>query len=244
MCSIEVARKKYIDQFANSKTLFNIKLPFQGEQKTFFEALAVCHTIQIAGDAGDHNQTQVPSAPPMEPSQLPNNNYSFSDIAEESQNSSLQSDGEGCPLNSNPNGSDVNPLLQDKVEKRRKIEIVRRSPKLYSRKDVSERPMTFPSSLQALPATDRPSSFHYQRSTSSVEDMTDHSNIPPINHRRTQSYGEPVSFQRTSNSFPGLKRTGSSISRRESYAAPKYQESPLLRAESQRRKNEIENVVE
>ncbi|KAL5277152.1 ATP11B family protein [Megaselia abdita] len=221
---------------------------FNGEQRTFFEALAVCHTIQVAGDGGEENHNQVPSAPTMEPSQLQNKSYSFADIAEESQNSSLQSDGEGCPLNSNPNGSDVNPLLQDKVERRRKIEIVRRSPKLYSSRknglNADERPITFPSSLQALPRDDRPNSFHYQRSTSSVEDMTDHSGIPPINHRRTQSYGAPVSFQRTSNSFSGLKRTGSTISRRESYAAPKYQESPLLRAESQRRKNEIENVVQ
>lgn len=147
-------------------------------------------------------------------------------------------------MNNNPNGSDVNPLLQDKTEKRRKIEIVRRSPKLYSsRKDLDERPITFPSSLQIVPQ-ERPGSLHYQRSTSSVEDITDHSSTPPINHRRTQSYGAPVSFQRTSNSFSGLKRTGSSISRRESYAAPRYQDSPLLRAESQRRKNEIENVVQ
>lgn len=204
----------------------------------------MCHTIQVAGDGDNNNHTPIASAPSVESSQLQNNSYSFADIAEESQNSSLQSDGEGCPLNSNPNGSDVNPLLEDKVEKRRKIEIVRRSPKLYSsRKNLDERPITFPSTIQAI-ANERPSSFHYQRSTSSVEDMTDHSSSPPINHRRTQSYGSPVSFQRTSNSFSGLKRTGSSISARESYAAPKYQESPLLRAESQRRKNEIQNVVE
>lgn len=188
-------------------------------------------------------ESQTKLVPPTAPATLDvmagvlPNKYSFSDITEESHNSSQQSDVNSLEtsLSTNPNGvslvmptntptttSDVNPLLDDsdKVERRKRPQIVKRSPNFARAAHTRvhpmsmppqgfemvngvggiERPVIFPSSLQAIP-TGRPLSMQFKRSTSEV-DLPEYgaSNGHSAagggiqGHRRSQSYGAPGAY--------------------------------------------------
>ncbi|XP_058978173.1 phospholipid-transporting ATPase IF [Musca domestica] len=277
---------------------------FNKDQKNFFQALAICHTVQVAGDMNSNgsseetekskpleSETKTPTAP-IAPSLA--NKYSISDITEESHNSSQQSDVNAMEtsLSTDPNGapaaavistpinpqttSDVNPLLDDgeKVERRKRPHIVKRSPnfarathtrvhpmsvppqgfEMVNGVGVGERPVMFPTSLQTIP-TGRPLSMQFKRSTSEM-DLPEYGGVGNgagpgakaigggLGHRRSQSYGAPEAYI-TQPVSPGVVYRTPSTASRESYAAPNFQRQPtiLIRAESQRRKNEIEQVV-
>lgn len=142
---------------------------FQKDQKNFFQALSICHTVQVAGDMNSNNgdkpsdkseteakpQNTTPSATGTSAlSKI----YSISDITEESHNSSQQSDVNAMEtsLSTDPNGSpsvntsmqvtsDVNPLLNEtpKVERRKRPHIVKRSPN-FTRANTRVHPMSVP----------------------------------------------------------------------------------------------------
>lgn len=234
-------------------------LSFQQDQKNFFQALTICHTVQVAGDMNSngadapHNdkktveaQTKNTTKPPAAGgngalSQI----YSISDITEESNNSSLQSDVNALEtsLSTDPNGvpltptstpvhqqiitSDVNPLLDSstpKVERRKRPQIVKRSPNFARSTQTrvhpmsvppqgfemvngvgggggGERPVMFPSSLHSIP-TGRPHSLIFKRSTSEVDlpEFGGTNNCAGgaaggiLGHRRSQSYGAPGAY--------------------------------------------------
>lgn len=122
----------------------------QKDQKNFFQALSLCHTVQVAGDMNSNEPIKTKEAATSDQN---NSNhltvgglakmYSISDITEESHNSSQQSDV-NCldnsqivetSLSSNPNGiatatnninnntnttSDINPLLDESKVEKRK----------------------------------------------------------------------------------------------------------------------------
>ncbi|XP_037936228.1 probable phospholipid-transporting ATPase IH isoform X2 [Teleopsis dalmanni] len=281
-CSISGRKfvyKKTRLQEEGTGALFDIN-KFNNDQKNFFQALAICHTIQVAGDT--NSTTKEESKDGNAISGLAKM-YSISDITEESHTSSQQSDVNldnsnilETSLSTNPNGkvsttSDVNPLLDDsnKVERRKRPQIVKRSPNfarpatrvhpvtislppvLNTNGNVlemvngsTERPVLFPSSLQNLPSG-RPISMQFNRSTSEV-DLPEFGSNAVHGHRRSQSYGAPGAYitQQGNPAAAVINRTSSTASR-ESYAAPNFQRQPtiLIRKESQRRKNEIEQVV-
>lgn len=274
---------------------------FNKDQKNFFQALAICHTVQVAGESNENATDEV---------ETPNNEtngksglakmYSISDITEESNNSSRQSGVDfdhsqmlETSLSNNPNGtidegivsngivniskgtssnrsngtnitSDVNPLLNEanKVEKRKRPLIVKRSPNFTRASSRIHPIISCPPqmgnegmcSIEMVSRADpnllttpgsRPSSLPFTRSTSAI-DLPDVAVVPsPTGHKRSQSYGAPGAYLSQPVQQRGtVIRTASNLSR-ESYAAPNFQRQPtlLIRAESQRRKNEIEQVV-
>ncbi|XP_065366183.1 phospholipid-transporting ATPase IF isoform X1 [Calliphora vicina] len=274
---------------------------FNKDQKNFFQALTICHTVQVAGDMNSNNgdkqpdnstdpEAKTPTAPPAAGASALSKMYSISDITEESHNSSQQSDVNAMEtsLSTDPNGSptvnpsiqvtsDVNPLLDDKVERRKRPQIVKRSPN-FTRANTRVHPMSmppqgmemvngvggagvnaegrqvmFPSSLQSIP-TGRPLSMQFKRSTSEM-DLPEYGGansggggmggVGALGHRRSQSYGAPGAYITQTANTPGVVYRTSSTASRESYAAPNFQRQPtiLIRAESMRRKNEIEQVV-
>ncbi|XP_013098646.2 phospholipid-transporting ATPase IF isoform X1 [Stomoxys calcitrans] len=276
---------------------------FNKDQKNFFQALAICHTVQVAGEMnGNGTAAAAPNDKPKSPESIAKaspsaipaalmggvlaTKYSISDITEESHNSSQQSDVNSLEtsLSTDPNGlpiamstptqttSDVNPLLDDteKVERRKRPQIVKRSPNFarathsrvhpmsmpaqgFEMVNGGDRTVIFPSSLQSIP-TGRPLSMQFKRSTSEM-DLPEYGGAANgaagaggasgiLGHRRSQSYGAPGAYI-TQAATPGVVYRTSSTTSRESYAAPNFQRQPtiLIRAESQRRKNEIKQVV-
>ncbi|XP_017464783.1 PREDICTED: probable phospholipid-transporting ATPase IF [Rhagoletis zephyria] len=278
---------------------------FNKDQKNFFQALTICHTVQVAGDS-DTNQAKEAETPDKEANGRSGlaKMYSISDITEESHNSSQQSgvnfdniQGLETSITNNPNGqthnsinsndtinainsngtngsiaanitSDINPLLDetDKVEKRKRPLIVKRSPNFTRATSRIHPVMSLPIQMTngtgvgctiemvnrstapnlLVPAGSRPSSLPFTRSTSAI-DLPDDGSVVPIatGHKRSQSYGAPGAYITQPGQQGGvLYRTASTMSR-ESYAAPNFQRQPtiLIRAESQRRKHEIEQVV-
>ncbi|KAH8303977.1 hypothetical protein KR044_012569 [Drosophila immigrans] len=265
---------------------------FTLDQKNFFQALAICHTVQVAsstpveeatagGEGGNNKQEAIKSGPPEM--------YSISDITEESHNSSQHSELNvshtiESSLSAHPNGanaavaassSDVNPLLLSddsyKVERRKRPQIVKRSPNFARSNKVHSATAAAPGSpaaaaaaavgdamptnggMQSPPAILRPISLQFQRSTSE-RDLPQfgeaHSAAAALGHRRVHSYGAPsayLSHPPVGNMTPpigGLMRVGSNVSR-ESYAAPTFTRQPtmLIRAESVRRKQEIQQTL-
>ncbi|XP_034097618.1 phospholipid-transporting ATPase IF [Drosophila albomicans] len=263
---------------------------FTRDQKNFFQALAICHTVQVA-------DTSTPTADEVPPENAsskqdaiksgPPEMYSISDITEESQNSSQHSELNNVSntiessLSAHPNGvngatvtsSDVNPLLLaddswSKVERRKRPQVVKRSPnfarsnKIHNAAAAGE---TQPGSLSptnGLPGADagasglpsppilRPISLQFQRSTSERDlPQFGETAAAALGHRRVHSYGAPSAYlsNPVGNMTPpigGLMRVGSNTSR-ESYAAPTFTRQPtmLIRAESQRRKQEIQQTL-
>lgn len=259
-CSIngkKFSYKKTKLQEESSGVLFDIN-KFNNDQRNFFQGLAICHTVQVAGN-------MVNSEPQ---NGNPSKQYSISNITEESQNSSQPNDID-TSLSINPNGrsitnnyplSDVNPLLDNsnKPEKRKRPEIVKRSPR-FAHSNSRVHPITNGSTSSENDnfretslnysnfsgdiIADRPYSLPFTRSISELD-------IPDVStnssgHRRTQSYGAPGAYLTGPENVLRLNRTPSTISR-ESYAMPTFvaRQPSLMRKESVRRKNEIENFVE
>ncbi|XP_018795584.1 PREDICTED: probable phospholipid-transporting ATPase IF isoform X2 [Bactrocera latifrons] len=273
---------------------------FNKDQRVFFEALAICHTVQVAGEsnADATYEIETPDKEMNGRSGLAKM-YSISDITEESHNSSRQSGVDSdhsqtleTSLSNNPDGtkneasidnsimnmsngtglsrsngtnganmtSDVNPLLHEanKEEKRKRPLIVKRSPNFTRASSrIHPAPMgndgqlsiemvsrATNANLLATPGS-RPTSLPFTRSTSAI-DLPDLAVAPsPTGHKRSQSYGAQNAYLTAPVQQGGIViRTASNMSR-ESYATPSFQRQPtlLLRAESQRRKNEIEQVV-
>ncbi|XP_049311927.1 phospholipid-transporting ATPase IF isoform X1 [Bactrocera dorsalis] len=273
---------------------------FNKDQRAFFEALAICHTVQVAGESNADGTLEIET-----PDKELNGKsglakmYSISDITEESHNSSRQSGVDSdhsqtleTSLSNNPDGtknegiiansimnmsngtglsrsngtnganmtSDVNPLLNEanKEEKRKRPLIVKRSPNFTRASSrIHPAPMgndgqfsiemvsrATNANLLATPGS-RPTSLPFTRSTSAI-DLPDLAVAPsPTGHKRSHSYGAQNAYLTQPVPQGGVViRTASNLSR-ESYAAPNFQRQPtlLLRAESQRRKNEIEQVV-
>lgn len=119
----------------------------------------------------------------------------------------------------------------------------------------SATPQNGSTGLQSPPIM-RPMSLQFQRSTSERDlpqfEEAHSATAAALGHRRAHSYGAPnayLSHPAGSMSPPilpggGLLRVGSNSSR-ESYAAPTFTRQPtmLIRAESQRRKHEIEQTI-
>ncbi|XP_055841130.1 phospholipid-transporting ATPase IF [Episyrphus balteatus] len=259
-CSINGKKfvyKKTKLQEESSGILLDIN-KFNNDQKNFFQGLAVCHTVQVAGDM-INNEPQNGTK---------TKKYSIAEITEESHNSSQQSDID-ISLSTNPNGketinnsilSDVNPLLDstNKLEKRKRPEVVKRSPR-FARPPSRVHPTTTTtneeidnfretsinySNFAEDIIADRPYSLPFTRSISEF-DIPDPATNYNGGHRRTQSYGAPGAYITNQETIVNLSRSPSTISR-ESYAMPNFvsRQPSLLRKESVRRKNEIENFVE
>lgn len=250
------------------------------DQKVFFQALAICHTVQVAASMtpeapmeSTNQQETIKSGPPEM--------YSISDITEESHNSSQHSELNvsntiETSLSVHPNGvnatvtssssSDVNPLLfpddSYKVDRRKRPQVVKRSPNFARSNKVhiaspgdalgSVTPANGHSSggMQSPPIL-RPISLQFQRSTSErdLPQFGEAHNAAALGHRRAHSYGAPNAYlsNPVGNLTPpvaGILRAGSTVSR-ESYAAPTFTRQPtmLIRAESQRRKQEIQQTL-
>ncbi|KAL7743084.1 hypothetical protein ACLKA6_015012 [Drosophila palustris] len=263
---------------AETKVLSDIN-KFSMDQKVFFQALAICHTVQVATSMTEvapvenaaNKQETIKSGPPEM--------YSISDITEESHNSSQHSELNvsntiETSLSVHPNGvnatvtssSDVNPLLFSddsyKVERRKRPQVVKRSPNFArSNKVHIASPGETPDSGTSAnghssvglhsPPIMRPISLQFQRSTSErdLPQFGEAHNGAALGHRRAHSYGAPNAYLTSpvGNQTPpvgGLFRAGSTVSR-ESYAAPTFTRQPtmLIRAESQRRKQEIQQTL-
>uniref|UniRef100_A0A1A9WFD3 Phospholipid-transporting ATPase n=1 Tax=Glossina brevipalpis TaxID=37001 RepID=A0A1A9WFD3_9MUSC len=275
-CSIAGKKFKYKKtRLQEEGSLQQIDLhKFNRDQRIFFQALTICHTVQVAGsdNSSNMNASQI-TLEKRYSTESCTNVYTIGDITEESYNSSQQSDVNAMEtsLSIDPTGiqaanssttSDVNPLLSDisKIEKRRKPVIIKRSPN-FTRASNRIHPMSLisnnlniQSSIHNFKGGGRPISLQFQRSTSEIDLPERSSNVTDTNssakrvlqhgHRRTQSYGTPTAYIMQTQASSAVYRSPSTTSR-ESYAAPNFQRQPtlLLRAESQRRKNEIANVV-
>ncbi|KRK06440.1 phospholipid-transporting ATPase IF isoform X5 [Drosophila yakuba] len=280
-CSINGSKfhfKKTRLEDEETKALLDINR-FNASQRVFFQALSICHTVQVASgsleeaDAGTAKRepvTAIKSGPPEM--------YSISDITEESHNASQQSELNVShtidnSVSAHPNGvsstttsSDVNPLLVSDdgygVERRKRPVVVKRSPN-FAR---SNRMHNAAASDQNVSQTDlnvatngvadatpnfRPISLQFRRSTSEkdLQQSWEAPNGQAPGHRRAHSYGAPNAYLTspvTASTPPAsvLFRSPSTTSR-ESYAAPTFTRQPtiLVRAESQRRKNEIRDFI-
>ncbi|XP_039499044.1 phospholipid-transporting ATPase IF isoform X5 [Drosophila santomea] len=280
-CSINGSKfhfKKTRLEDEETKALLDINR-FSASQRVFFQALSICHTVQVASgsleeaDAGTAKRepvTAIKSGPPEM--------YSISDITEESHNASQQSELNVShtidnSVSAHPNGvgstitsSDVNPLLVSDdgygVERRKRPVVVKRSPN-FAR---SNRMHNAAASDQNVSQTDlnvatngvadatpnfRPISLQFRRSTSEkdLQQSWEAPNGQAPGHRRAHSYGAPNAYLTspvTASTPPAsvLFRSPSTTSR-ESYAAPTFTRQPtiLVRAESQRRKNEIREFI-
>ncbi|EDW82269.1 uncharacterized protein Dwil_GK25212 [Drosophila willistoni] len=265
---------------------------FNLDQRVFFQALAICHTVQVASgsleqaDAEAISNSKIPSPTVLATKTGPPEMYSICDITEESHNSSQQSELNvsqtiESSLSSHPNGtnatansSDVNPLLVSDdgytVERRKRPLVVKRSPNFARAAGNRLQIASVSASSNQLEQSNgngisvqgdtgpnspnvRPISLQFQRSTSE-RDLPQYgeSNLNAMGHRRAHSYGAPNAYLTnpiSSATSPqpnagSIFRSSSTISR-ESYAAPTFTRQPtmLIRAESQRRKNEIREVI-
>ncbi|XP_004520903.1 probable phospholipid-transporting ATPase IF isoform X2 [Ceratitis capitata] len=303
-CSINGRKytyKKTRLQEDGSSALIDIN-HFSKDQKNFFQALAICHTVQVAGDSNENTTEEVETAnKAVNGRNVAPKVYSISNITEESNNSSRQSgvnlentNSLETSLCNNPNGttpdgissnditnisnnvtsngsvathmtSDINPLLDEvnKIEKRKRPVIVKRSPN-FTRASSRIHPIStgstqYENSMECsiemvsrstepnmlLSPESRPSSLPFTRSTSAI-DLPDVAVVPsPTGHKRSQSYGAPGAYLSQTLQRGGVVLRTASNTSRESYAAPNFQRQPtlLIRAESQRRKHEIEQVV-
>nr|NP_001245712.1 uncharacterized protein Dmel_CG4301, isoform C [Drosophila melanogaster]AFH07425.1 uncharacterized protein Dmel_CG4301, isoform C [Drosophila melanogaster] len=254
------------------------RLSLQANQRVFFQALSICHTVQVASgsleqaDAGTAKRepvTAIKSGPPEM--------YSISDITEESHNASQQSElnvGHTIDnsVSAHPNGvnstiisSDVNPLLVSDdgygVERRKRPVVIKRSPNFARSNRMNNGaasdlninqtdPNTVTNGVE--PTTNfRPISLQFRRSTSE-KDLQQSWEAPSgqaPGHRRAHSYGAPNAYLTnpvTASTPPaGVLFRSPSTTSRESYAAPTFTRQPtiLVRAESQRRKNEIRDFI-
>lgn len=251
----------------------------QLDQKNFFQALTICHTVQVAASVTPEEPAAA-EAPKQETNKSgPPEMYSISDITEESHNSSQNSELNvshtiETSLSTHPNGSnapatssDVNPLLlshdSPKVERRKRPQVVKRSPNFARSNKVHMASASADASGSATPqngvqspAIMRPISLQFQRSTSERDlpqfEEAHSATAAALGHRRAHSYGAPNAYlshpvgSMSPPILPGsvLFRAGSNSSR-ESYAAPTFTRQPtmLIRAESQRRKHEIEQTI-
>ncbi|KAH8287609.1 hypothetical protein KR054_010752 [Drosophila jambulina] len=269
-----------------TKVLLDIN-KFNASQRIFFQALSICHTVQVASgsleeaDASSSKKepaagtaaaaTAIKSGPPEM--------YSISDITEESQNSSQQSELNVShtienSVSSHPNNgnftatsSDVNPLLVSDdgygVERRKRPVVVKRSPNFARANRVhiagGDSP-SIPTELNGGGAANgissqpnmRPISLQFQRSTSErdLPQFGEANTGPALGHRRAHSYGAPNAYLSNPLAAPSSPPAGvlfrsPSTASRESYAAPTFTRQPtmLVRAESQRRKNEIRDFI-
>nr|AAM29376.1 LP01827p [Drosophila melanogaster] len=260
-----------------TKALLDIN-KFSANQRVFFQALSICHTVQVASgsleqaDAGTAKRepvTAIKSGPPEM--------YSISDITEESHNASQQSElnvGHTIDnsVSAHPNGvnstiisSDVNPLLVSDdgygVERRKRPVVIKRSPNFARSNRMNNGaasdlninqtdPNTVTNGVE--PTTNfRPISLQFRRSTSE-KDLQQSWEAPSgqaPGHRRAHSYGAPNAYLTnpvTASTPPaGVLFRSPSTTSRESYAAPTFTRQPtiLVRAESQRRKNEIRDFI-
>lgn len=165
--------------------------------------------------------------------------------------------------------SDVNPLLVSDgdgygVERRKRPVVVKRSPNFARANRVhiaggggdspaiqTELNGGASNGVQAAPNM-RPISLQFQRSTSErdLPQFGEAHNGPALGHRRAHSYGAPNAYLSNplAPSTPpvsGVLFRSPSTTSRESYAAPTFTRQPtmLVRAESQRRKNEIREFI-
>lgn len=279
-CSINGSKflfKKTRLEDEETKALLDIN-KFSANQRVFFQALSICHTVQVASgsleqaDAGTAKRepvTAIKSGPPEM--------YSISDITEESHNASQQSElnvGHTIDnsVSAHPNGvnsttisSDVNPLLVSDdgygVERRKRPVVIKRSPNFARSNRMNNGaasdlninqtdPNTVTNGVE--PTTNfRPISLQFRRSTSE-KDLQQSWEAPSgqaPGHRRAHSYGAPNAYLTnpvTASTPPaGVLFRSPSTTSRESYAAPTFTRQPtiLVRAESQRRKNEIRDFI-
>ncbi|KAI8035336.1 phospholipid-transporting ATPase IF isoform X2 [Drosophila gunungcola] len=283
-CSIDgskfLFRKTRLEE-EETKALLDIN-KFSASQRIFFQALSICHTVQVASgsleeaDAGNAKKELLASAKTGPPEM-----YSISDITEESHNSSQQSELNvshtiESSLSGHPNGanstavsSDVNPLLVSSdsygIERRKRPVVVKRSPNFARSNRMHNAPAIETNGSQTLDPNGassgvdpmqtapnyRPISLQFRRSTSEKDlpQSWEAQNGQAPGHRRAHSYGAPNAYLSNpiSASTPPtsvLFRSTSTASR-ESYAAPTFTRQPtfLVRAESQRRKNEIRDFI-
>ncbi|XP_017962672.1 probable phospholipid-transporting ATPase IF [Drosophila navojoa] len=260
-----------------TKALIDIN-KFTIDQKVFFQALAVCHTVQVAttspADVQVSNKNEHNKSGPAEM-------YSMTEITEESHNSSQHSELNvsntiEASVSAHPNGvnatatsSDVNPLLigddRYQVERRKRPQVVKRSPNFTRSNKVHiaaageiangttehQNGHSMAGTTVQSPQLMRPISLQFQRSTSErdLPQYAEANSASGMGHRRAHSYGAPNAYLSNpvgslTPSVGGLFRTASATSR-ESYAAPIFTRQPtiLMRAESQRRKNEIQQTL-
>ncbi|XP_017126559.1 phospholipid-transporting ATPase IF isoform X2 [Drosophila elegans] len=283
-CSIDgskfLFRKTRLED-EETKALLDIN-KFSASQRIFFQALSICHTVQVASgsleeaDAGNAKKELLAAAKTGPPEM-----YSISDITEESHNSSQQSELNvshtiESSLSGHPNGanstavsSDVNPLLVSSdsygIERRKRPVVVKRSPNFARSNRMHTAPGIETNGSQTLDPNGassgmdpmqsapnyRPISLQFRRSTSEKDlpQSWEAQNGQAPGHRRAHSYGAPNAYLSNpiSASTPPtsvLFRSTSTASR-ESYAAPTFTRQPtfLVRAESQRRKNEIRDFI-
>ncbi|XP_064555729.1 phospholipid-transporting ATPase IF isoform X1 [Drosophila montana] len=260
-----------------TKALIDIN-KFSIDQKVFFQALAICHTVQVASSTpADEQVTNKNESNKSGPPEM----YSITDITEESHNSSQHSELNvshtiDTSISVHPNGvnapvssSDVNPLLigddSYQVERRKRPQVVKRSPNFARSNKVhsagvgeatagnttEQNGHSMVGSPMQSPHMVRPISLQFQRSTSErdLPQFGEANSAAALGHRRAHSYGAPNAYlsNPVGNMTPpvgGLFRTASTTSR-ESYAAPTFTRQPtiLIRAESQRRKNEIQQTL-
>lgn len=172
-------------------------------------------------------------------------------------------------VNATATSSDVNPLLVGddsyQVERRKRPQVVKRSPN-FARSNkvhiagtgeiaIGTTEQQNGLSMAGTPVQSshlmRPISLQFQRSTSErdLPQCTEANSASALGHRRAHSYGAPNAYLSNpvgslTPPVGGLFRTASATSR-ESYAAPIFTRQPtiLMRAESQRRKNEIQQTL-
>ncbi|EDW29912.1 GL15838 [Drosophila persimilis] len=271
---------------------------FNVDQRVFFQALTICHTVQVAAGSLEEADASSSTTTKKEPAVTANKSgppemYSISDITEESHNSSQQSElnvshniensvsahpnGAAAATTTTSSSSDVNPLLVSddsySGERRKRPQVVKRSPN-FAR--PANRVHIAPTSDTQINQTElngggsssngngaagvqqpihspslRPISLQFQRSTSErdLPHFGEAQNGAALGHRRAHSYGAPNAY--FSNPIGSITPSTSAIFRspsthsRESYAAPTFTRQPtiLVRAESQRRKNEIRDFI-
>ncbi|KAH8303713.1 hypothetical protein KR018_001973 [Drosophila ironensis] len=238
---------------------------FNSDQRVFFQALCICHTIQVASSSLDDIESSKKDSLKSKTTN-PTEMYPISDITEESNNSSQQSELNVThaienSVSAHPNGnhststsSDVNPLLVStdgySVERRKRPVVIKRSPNFARRVNAGgDAPAN---QGEGNGQNIRPISLQFQRSTSErdLPQFEESHNGPALGHRRAHSYGAPNAYLTSPiatadppvNSI--LFRSPSTASR-ESYAAPTFTRQPtmLMRAESQRRKKEIHDFI-
>ncbi|XP_017055725.1 phospholipid-transporting ATPase IF isoform X2 [Drosophila ficusphila] len=284
-CSIDGSKflfKKTRLEDAETKALLDIN-KFSASQRNFFQALSICHTVQVASGSLEEADSSGTKREPVAAIKTgPPEMYQISDITEESHNSSQQSELNVShtidnSLSGHPNGagstavsSDVNPLLVSDesygVERRKRPVVVKRSPNFARSNRMHNGPAIDPNPNQtdlngspngggglgeATPNY-RPISLQFRRSTSEKDlpQSWEAANVQAPGHRRAHSYGAPNAYLSSLPLSPpdrppsGLFRSTSTASR-ESYAAPTFTRQPtiLVRAESQRRKNEIRDFI-
>jgi len=172
--------------------------------------------------------------------------------------------------NSTATSSDVNPLLVSDdsygVERRKRPVVVKRSPNFARSNRMHNSPNATATAIDlnvnqtdlngALNGVEntpnfRPISLQFRRSTSEkdLQQSWEPQNGQTPGHRRAHSYGAPNAYLTSpaavSSPPTNVLFRSTSTTSRESYAAPTFTRQPtiLMRAESQRRKNEIRDFI-